>query len=92
MRKFGVLAPHILNPGTLFYTLRCSTPGQTASGTQVGPNGSFELLQKRKMFHREILFMMDLNLYLCLLLFMFVVVYVQKMTFRRSCENEIKVF
>jgi hypothetical protein len=92
MTKFGVLAPQILNPGTLMQVLYalvfcpkqtatgngCSATGvlalgpdhqqpTTATGTQVRPNGSLELLQKRRIFHREILFMMDLNLYLCLL-------------------------
>jgi len=86
MRKSGGLAPNILNPGTLCFTRRYSNPGQTATGTQVGPSGSLKLSQKRTMFteeknvyrreqcsqnrtmfHREILFIMDLNLYLCLL-------------------------
>ena len=49
------------------FTLRFSTPGQTATGTQVGPSGSIEFLNFLQIFHREILFMVDLNSYLCLL-------------------------
>jgi hypothetical protein len=92
MRKFGVLVPHILNPGNLCFTLRCSTPGQTATGTQVGSSGSLELLQKRTMFTEENNVSPRNSVsYGFKFIFMFVV-YVQKMTFPRSCENEIKAF
>jgi hypothetical protein len=56
MRRVGILAPHILNRGTL-----CSFTLQGCA--QVGPSGSLDLSEKRIIFHREILFIRYLNLY-----------------------------